>query len=95
MTVQCLADQRSSFCAFNLDGIVPVDLSEQAGATVIPPGCGPEVSDKEGQVTISAINHILNGWSGTGRMCLAWPYTVAAYAIEGKIVVWKPETFAR
>ncbi len=53
------------------------------------------MTDKEEQVTISAINRNFKGRSGPGRMFLASPYTVAASAIEGKIVAWKPGTFAR
>jgi 3-isopropylmalate/(R)-2-methylmalate dehydratase large subunit len=77
-----------------------VDLFESAGAQVISPGCGacigcgPGVSDREEQVTVSAINRNFKGRSGPGRMYLASPYTVAASAVEGRIVAWRPGMFA-
>jgi 3-isopropylmalate/(R)-2-methylmalate dehydratase large subunit len=52
-------------------------------------------TDKEEQVTISAINWNFKGRSSPARMFLASPYTVAASAIEGKIAAWKPGTIAR
>ena len=63
----------------------------QAGATVIEPSCGacikagPGVSDREAQVTISAINRNFPGRSGPGQVYLASPYVVAASALAGII----------
>ncbi|MHC4859158.1 MAG: 3-isopropylmalate dehydratase large subunit, partial [Planctomycetota bacterium] len=77
-----------------------VDLFEKSGAQVISPGCGacigcgPGVSEREEQVTVSAINRNFKGRSGPGRMYLASPYTVAMSAIEGRIAAWRPGMFA-
>jgi len=76
------------------------DVFRAAGATLIDPGCGacigcgPGVSSREEQVTVSAINRNFRGRSGPGRMYLASPYTVAASAIEGRIAAWHPGRFA-
>jgi len=72
-----------------------LDIFEGAGVKTIEPSCGacinagPGVSTHKDQVTVSAINRNFPGRSGPGQMYLASPYTVAASAIEGKIVVWK------
>jgi len=77
-----------------------VEIFERAGATVISPGCGacigcgPGVSDKPDQVTVSAINRNYSGRSGPGRLYLASPLTVAASAIEGRIVAYRKGMFA-
>ena len=69
---------------------------ERAGARTIDPSCGacinagPGVSQNKDQVTVSAINRNFPGRSGPGQMYLASPYTVAASALAGKIVEWKP-----
>jgi homoaconitase/3-isopropylmalate dehydratase large subunit/3-isopropylmalate dehydratase small subunit len=76
-----------------------VELFERAGVEVIDPGCGacigcgPGVSDDPGQVTVSAINRNFAGRSGPGRLYLASPLTVAASAIEGRIVRYEPGMF--
>jgi 3-isopropylmalate/(R)-2-methylmalate dehydratase large subunit len=78
-----------------------VELFERAGAEVIQPGCGacigcgPGVSERPDQVTVSAINRNYSGRSGPGRLYLASPYTVAASAIEGRIVAYEEGMFAR
>ncbi len=78
-----------------------LDLFARAGARILSPGCGacigcgPGVSEREEQVTVSAINRNYKGRSGPGRMYLASPYTVAASAIEGRITAWHPGLFAR
>jgi 3-isopropylmalate/(R)-2-methylmalate dehydratase large subunit len=70
---------------------------EEVGATFIEPSCGacinagPGVSRKPTDVTISAINRNFPGRSGPGQLYLASPYTVAASAMEGRIVVWEPQ----
>jgi len=78
-----------------------VEVFERAGATVISPGCGacigcgPGVSDRPDQVTVSAINRNYAGRSGPGRLYLASPLTVAASAIEGRIVAYRAGMFRR
>lgn len=68
---------------------------KRAGIIVIPPGCGacigcgPGISDHEGQITISAINRNFQGRSGPGQLYLASPLTVAASAFHGKIVAFE------
>ncbi|MHC4224076.1 MAG: aconitase family protein, partial [Planctomycetota bacterium] len=75
------------------------EIFEQAGATVINPGCGacigcgPGVSDSPEQVTVSAINRNYTGRSGPGSLYLASPLTVAASAIEGRIAAYRPGMF--
>ena len=72
---------------------------EQAGVTLIRPGCGacigcgPGVSDTENQVTISAINRNYKRRSGPGKLWLASPLTVAASAFTGKITAYTPGMF--
>ncbi len=78
-----------------------IEVFEQVGVSVIPPGCGacigcgPGVSDDAEQVTVSAINRNFKGRSGPGRLYLASPLTVAASAIEGRIVAYEAGMFAR
>lgn len=78
-----------------------LDVFEQAGVRVIPPGCGacigcgPGVSSQSTQVSISAINRNYEGRSGPGKLYLASPLSVAASAIEGKIVAYKKGMFHR
>lgn len=72
------------------------ELFERAGVRLISPGCGacigcgPGTSAHVSQVTVSAINRNFNGRSGPGSLWLASPTTVAASAIEGRIVAWTP-----
>ncbi len=72
-------------------------LFEAVGATFIEPSCGacinagPGVSRRPTDVTISAINRNFPGRSGPGQLYLASPYTVAASAMEGRIISWEPE----
>ena len=76
-----------------------VEIFERAGAEVINPGCGacigcgPGVSDRPDQVTVSAINRNFAGRSGPGLLYLASPLTVAASAVEGRIVAYEPGMF--
>ncbi len=71
----------------------------KAGVEVINPGCGacigcgPGVSENADQVTVSAINRNFAGRSGPGKLYLASPLTVAASAIEGRIVRYEPGMF--
>jgi 3-isopropylmalate/(R)-2-methylmalate dehydratase large subunit len=72
------------------------EIFEQAGAHVIEPSCGacinagPGVSTRPDQVVISAQNRNFPGRSGPGQMYLASPLTVAASAVAGYIVEYKP-----
>jgi 3-isopropylmalate/(R)-2-methylmalate dehydratase large subunit len=73
-----------------------LDIFREVGAQIIEPSCGacinagPGVSRAKDEVTISAINRNFPGRSGPGQMYLASPFTVAASAIEGKIVAYQP-----
>lgn len=72
------------------------DLFRAVGAEALAPGCGacinagPGVSYGRETVTVSAINRNFPGRSGPGRVYLASPYTVAASALAGRIVAWRP-----
>jgi 3-isopropylmalate/(R)-2-methylmalate dehydratase large subunit len=74
-------------------------IFEKAGVEVIDPGCGacigcgPGVSETKEQVTVSAINRNYSGRSGPGKLFLASPLSVAASAIEGRIVAYHPGMF--
>ena len=52
------------------------------------------MSESAEQVTVSAINRNFQGRSGPGRLYLASPLTVAASAIEGRIVSYEAGMFA-
>jgi 3-isopropylmalate/(R)-2-methylmalate dehydratase large subunit len=75
------------------------EVFEKAGVEVINPGCGacigcgPGVSETPDEVTVSAINRNFAGRSGPGELYLASPLTVAASAIEGRIVAYEPGMF--
>jgi 3-isopropylmalate/(R)-2-methylmalate dehydratase large subunit len=77
-----------------------LDLFRKTGVQVIHPGCGacigcgPGVSEREDQVTVSAINRNYKGRSGPGRLYLASPLTVAASAIRGRITAYHRGMFA-
>jgi 3-isopropylmalate/(R)-2-methylmalate dehydratase large subunit len=77
-----------------------LEVFAAVGAEVIHPGCGacigcgPGVSETEGQVTVSAINRNFKGRSGPGRLYLASPSTVAASAVVGRIAAWRRGMFA-
>jgi 3-isopropylmalate/(R)-2-methylmalate dehydratase large subunit len=76
------------------------ELFQRTGVQVIKPGCGacigcgPGVSERGDQVTVSAINRNYKGRSGPGRLYLASPLTVAASAVAGEIVEYKDGMFA-
>jgi 3-isopropylmalate/(R)-2-methylmalate dehydratase large subunit len=76
-----------------------LQIFEKAGVEVIDPGCGacigcgPGVSETKEQVTVSAINRNYAGRSGPGRLYLASPLSVAASAVEGRIVAYHPGMF--
>ena len=75
------------------------EIFRAAGVEVIAPGCGacigcgPGVSQTADQVTVSAINRNFRGRSGPGELYLASPLTVAASAVEGRIVSYTPGMF--
>jgi len=77
------------------------DTFLKAGVQLIHPGCGacigcgPGVSETEGEVTVSAINRNYKGRSGPGKLWLASPLTVAASAFTGKITAYEPGMFSR
>jgi homoaconitase/3-isopropylmalate dehydratase large subunit len=76
-----------------------LEIFAEAGVDVIDPGCGacigcgPGVSSRPDQVTISAINRNFTGRSGPGKLYLASPLTVAASAVEGFITSFRPGMF--
>lgn len=78
-----------------------LELFEETGVEVIHPGCGacigcgPGVSVESSQVTVSAINRNYTGRSGPGKLYLASPLTVAASAVEGRIVAYREGMFGR
>src|SRR5262249_16228291 len=73
-----------------------LDILRDVGAQIIEPSCGacinagPGVSTLNTQVGGSAQNRNFPGRSGPGQMYLASPYTVAASAIAGYLVEYKP-----
>jgi homoaconitase/3-isopropylmalate dehydratase large subunit len=77
-----------------------IEAFERAGVTLIRPGCGacigcgPGVSERPDEVTVSAINRNYKGRSGPGRLYLASPLTVAASAFTGRITAYRPGMFA-
>jgi 3-isopropylmalate/(R)-2-methylmalate dehydratase large subunit len=74
-------------------------LFRRMGVQVIAPGCGacigcgPGVSERRDQVSVSAINRNYKGRSGPGQLYLASPLTVAASAIDGQIVAYQAGMF--
>jgi len=78
-----------------------LDVFRATGVELIRPGCGacigcgPGVSERPDQVTVSAINRNYKGRSGPGRLFLASPLTVAASAVTGRISAWHPGLFRR
>lgn len=77
-----------------------IEVLRDVGANIIEPSCGacinagPGVSTSKRQVVISAQNRNFPGRSGPGQMYLASPYTVAASAIAGHIVEYRPASAA-
>jgi 3-isopropylmalate/(R)-2-methylmalate dehydratase large subunit len=75
------------------------DLFARTGVEIIKPGCGacigcgPGVSDRGDQVSVSAINRNYKGRSGPGKLCLASPLPVAASAVTGEIVEYRDDMF--
>lgn len=77
-----------------------LELFERTGVQLIKPGCGacigcgPGVSERGEQVTVSAINRNYKGRSGPGQLYLASPLTVAASAVAGHIVEYRDGMFS-
>ena len=77
-----------------------IETFEQAGITLIKPGCGacigcgPGVSEDTEQVSVSAINRNYKGRSGPGKLYLASPLTVAASAFTGYITAYEKGMFS-
>lgn len=71
-----------------------LDAFKAIGAEMLGPSCGacgqcgPGVSERSDQVTISAINRNFPGRGGPGTTWLASPPTVVASAIAGRIVTF-------
>ena len=67
---------------------------ENMGVRVLHPACGacancgPGVSTRADQVTVSAINRNFPGRSGPGQVWLASPFTVVASALAGRLSSW-------
>jgi 3-isopropylmalate/(R)-2-methylmalate dehydratase large subunit len=78
-----------------------LDVFARTGVKVIHPGCGacigcgPGVSSSREQVTVSAINRNYQNRSGPGQLYLASPLSVAASAVEGRIVAYREGMFSR
>ncbi|HMK92921.1 MAG TPA: aconitase family protein, partial [Thermoleophilia bacterium] len=76
-----------------------LELFARTGVRVIPPGCGacigcgPGVSARKDQVTVSAINRNYQNRSGPGQLYLASPQSVAASAVAGHIVAYREGMF--
>ncbi len=93
--IQCGSQEVEDFC--RQEGFL--ETFDLAGVQLIKPGCGacigcgPGVSDRPDQVTVSAINRNYKGRSGPGRLYLASPYTVAASAFTGTISAYRPGMF--
>jgi 3-isopropylmalate/(R)-2-methylmalate dehydratase large subunit len=93
--IQVGSESVEKFCREN--GFM--EMFAKAGVTVIQPGCGacigcgPGVSERDDQVTVSAINRNYKGRSGPGRLYLASPLTVAASAFAGRITAYRPGMF--
>ncbi|HEY0194365.1 MAG TPA: aconitase family protein [Kofleriaceae bacterium] len=77
------------------------ELFARTGVEIIKPGCGacigcgPGVSDRGDQVSVSAINRNYKGRSGPGKLYLASPLTVAASAVAGEIVEYRAHMFGK
>ncbi|MEZ4404389.1 MAG: aconitase family protein [Kofleriaceae bacterium] len=76
-----------------------LELFARTGVELIKPGCGacigcgPGVSERVDQVTVSAINRNYKGRSGPGQLYLASPLTVAASAVAGEVVAYTAGMF--
>jgi 3-isopropylmalate/(R)-2-methylmalate dehydratase large subunit len=87
--VAAVAAAKGWTAAFDAAGVQIIDPG--CGACI---GCGPGVSDRAEQVSVSAINRNFQGRSGPGKLYLASPLTVAASAFTGQISAYRPGMFA-
>jgi 3-isopropylmalate/(R)-2-methylmalate dehydratase large subunit len=77
-----------------------IEVLRDVGAHIIEPSCGacinagPGVTTLKTQIVVSAQNRNFPGRSGPGQMYLASPYTVAASAIAGHLVEYRPASGA-
>jgi 3-isopropylmalate/(R)-2-methylmalate dehydratase large subunit len=77
------------------------EIFEKTGVTLIHPGCGacigcgPGVSSRTEQVTVSAINRNYQNRSGPGKLYLASPLSVAASAVRGRISAYREGMFSK
>ena len=89
--LQCGTVQVRDYCIQN--GYL--EVFKAIGAELLGPSCGacgqcgPGVSERADQVTISAINRNFPGRGGPGTTWLASPPTVVASAIAGRIVTFE------
>jgi 3-isopropylmalate/(R)-2-methylmalate dehydratase large subunit len=78
-----------------------LDVFAKTGVKLISPGCGacigcgPGVSSKPQQVSVSAINRNYANRSGPGQLYLASPLSVAASAVKGEIVAYEEGMFGQ
>ncbi len=89
-SVEAYARSKGYLVDFEATGVKVIDPG--CGACI---GCGPGVSERADQVTVSAINRNYKGRSGPGRLYLASPLTVAASAVEGRITAYRPGMFGK
>ncbi|HSE98433.1 MAG TPA: aconitase family protein, partial [Blastocatellia bacterium] len=98
--VQCFIQFGSQEVRKHCEEMGYIETFCDVGAQVIEPSCGacinagPGVSTLKQQVVISAQNRNFPGRSGPGQMYLASPLTVAASAIAGHIVEYRPASAA-
>jgi 3-isopropylmalate/(R)-2-methylmalate dehydratase large subunit len=77
------------------------EIFEKTGVKLIHPGCGacigcgPGVSSRTEQVTVSAINRNYQNRSGPGKLYLASPLSVAASAVQGRISAYREGMFSK
>ena len=99
-TVECFIQFGSQEVRRHCEEKGYIDIFNRVGAKVIEPSCGacinagPGVSTSKDQIVISAQNRNFPGRSGPGQMYLASPFTVAASALAGYIVEYRPSKVA-
>ena len=99
--VQCFIQAGSVAVRKHCEARGYLDMFRAVGVRFLEPGCGaccnagPGVSSVPEQITLSTINRNFPGRSGPGTVYLASPYTLAASALAGRIVVYNPSPFGR
>ena len=88
-TVARYAAEKGYLETFAATGVEVIDPG--CGACI---GCGPGVTERPDQVSVSAINRNYEGRSGPGSLYLASPLTVAASAVEGRVAAYKEGMFS-